>query len=269
MIKFKDMFGIGGGGSREDDENDIPLEKTILQEAQQKQLQEDMLVLDDEDGRERVHKEAEREVQSAAEDSLKKLHVVQMGRCPQCGEHLQQHLFALICEGCGWHTFDTPDNGPVRIHLKQKNEVIEGDRCYLVKTGFLLLVRNDMVVAKISQDACDYIEYVWDEKEVEQMHRTVAEQMKVSCGWCGKQSDPDADGFHMVHVAFGASQERYCFCSDDCYEAFRKMYPSRVHRDCYSRDCDDCGLCIKRYSDEGEGIRALAKDYIAVRRSGT
>ena len=69
----------------------------------------------------------------------------------------------------------------------------------------------------------------------------------------------------MVHIAFGATQERYCFCSDDCYEAFRQMYPARVHRNCYERACDTCDLCIKRYRDEAEGIRTLAKDLLRMK----
>jgi hypothetical protein len=77
------------------------------------------------------------------------------------------------------------------------------------------------------------------------------------CDWCEKNAKPDADGFHMCQIAFGAAQERYCFCSDDCFEAFRKMYPSRVHRNCYERSCDGCEWCHKRYENEHEGIRAL------------
>jgi hypothetical protein len=90
--------------------------------------------------------------------------------------------------------------------------------------------------------------------------------MQITCGWCGAESDVEQDGFHMVQVAFGASQERYCFCSDECYEAFRKMYPARVHRNCYERNCAECNLCIKRYGDEAEGVRMLAKDYLTIRK---
>ena len=63
-----------------------------------------------------------------------------------------------------------------------------------------------------------------------------------------------------MQVAFGANQERFSFCSDECYEAFRKMYPSRVHRNCYERDCADCNLCIKHFDDEVGNIRQLSKD---------
>jgi hypothetical protein len=79
------------------------------------------------------------------------------------------------------------------------------------------------------------------------------------CSWCNKASDPEQDGFHLCHVAFGGFQERYCFCSDECYEAFRKMYPARVHRNCYERDCADCDLCVKRYPDEADDYHALTR----------
>ena len=42
------------------------------------------------------------------------------------------------------------------------------------------------------------------------------------------------------------------------------MYPSRVHRNCYERSCENCDLCVKRYSDETEGLRTLAKDLLSV-----
>jgi len=44
------------------------------------------------------------------------------------------------------------------------------------------------------------------------------------------------------------------------------MYPARVHRDCYERDCEECNLCLKRYGNVAEGLRMLAKDYIAVKK---
>ena len=72
--------------------------------------------------------------------------------------------------------------------------------------------------------------------------------------------------FKLCVIAVGQAQERYCMCSDECYEAFRKMYPARVHRNCYETLCSECSLCIKRYGDEEDGMHMLAKDYIQVRR---
>ena len=82
----------------------------------------------------------------------------------------------------------------------------------------------------------------------------------VLCAWCNKEANIKKDGFHAVHIAFGSFQERHCFCSDECYEAFRQMYPSRVHRNCYERSCEDCDFCVKRYAHEAESIRALGKE---------
>ena len=85
------------------------------------------------------------------------------------------------------------------------------------------------------------------QKEGKPVHSTAE---KVLCAWCNKEADSSKDGFHIVHIAIGATQERYCFCCDECYEAFRQMYPSRVHRNCYDRSCEDCHDCIKRYSSD-------------------
>ena len=128
------------------------------------------------------------------------------------------------------------------------------------------MVNSDLVTARVPRDAVSWIEYVWSEDEVEQRHKQVVDRASLHCGWCNTEADPEQDGFHLVQVAFGTSQERYVFCADTCYEAFRKMYPGRVHRNCYERNCGECNLCIKRYEDETEGMRLLAKDHLRVRR---
>jgi len=264
------LRNIFGGTTPEavDPVDDDSLEGAILQEGHQEELERDLSNLDDGHGaaEQRAQKDAEREVQTAAEDSLKRLHVIQMGRCPQCGEHLRQHLFASICEGCGWHTFDVPKKGPVRVHLRGTDRTVDGERCYQVKTGAVLVVRNDVVVAKVPREGCELIEYLWEQGEIDQRHKQVLDRVNLGCGWCGQPTDAEKDGFHLLHIAFGSTQERYCFCSDDCYDTFRGMYPSRVHRNCYERQCVDCDLCIKRYGDETEGVRMLAKDYLTVRK---
>lgn len=273
MAKLSDLFKKSSDPKSGDPTNEMrvetaTIEPPIFQELQKEDLERDISILDDEDGsrEQKLQKVAEKEVQSAAEDSLKRFHIVKMGRCPVCGEHLRQHLFAHICEACGWHTFEVPRNGPVRVHLRHREASVEGERCYILKQGDCLVVKNDMVIAKLPADSYDYVEYVWDTNEIEQRHKQVAAQLHIGCGWCGEPADPTKDGFHLVHAAFGASQERYCFCSDECYEAFRKMYPARVHRNCYERDCAECNLCTKRYGGEAEGIRMLAKDFLSISR---
>jgi len=76
------------------------------------------------------------------------------------------------------------------------------------------------------------------------------------CAWCDTPCRPEQDGFHLVHVALGSFQERHCFCCDDCYEAFRRMYPARVHRNCYERPCSECNYCTKRFVEETDGFPA-------------
>lgn len=259
---------FGRRNSKDDD-----LEKTLdtslgLPEDQRENLELDVMLLEDEDGSlsQRLKKVAEREAVSAAEDSLKKMHVIKMGRCPNCGEHLHQHMSASICESCGWHKYDMPRQGKARVHIRNSSEVVVGERIYVLKNGDCLVVHNDVVSSRIPASACSWIEYLWTEEEIQQRRMQNSGKTRVTCGWCGSETDPTKDGFHLVHVAFGNSQERYCFCSDDCYEAFRKTYPARVHRNCYERNCNDCNLCQKRYGDEADEIRMLAKDYIRVKK---
>jgi ribosomal protein L32 len=230
------------------------------------QLEIDKSILDDEDGStdKRLQKEAEKEVQSAALVSLKKLHMLQLGRCPNCGQHIHRHLFSSVCEECGWHMFDVPRQGPVKVHLTHGAEVISGQRCHMLKTGEVLVINKDVITARVPRDSVSWIEYAWNDEEIEQRHKQLLDRMVLLCGWCNDKADPDKDGFHLVHTAFGQSQERYTFCSDKCYEAFRKMYPARVHRNCYERNCAECNLCLKRYEDDSEGVRLQAKDFLKV-----
>jgi hypothetical protein len=240
------------------------LRDNMLQDEQRERLEIDRQILEEPenaDGGE-IAREARRQLREAAEQSLRRLHVIQRGRCPQCGEHLRQHLFASICDSCGWNVYDAPRHGSVRVHLTRGAESIEGERCYILKDGTILILRNDVVAARLSADAVGWVEYNWSEDELNQRHKEVLDHLTIECGWCNQVCDPESDGFHMVQVAFGSTQERYCFCTDECYEAFRKMYPARVHRDCYERSCAECTLCIKRYEDESEGIRTLAKDHL-------
>ena len=262
--KLKDFLGLGA--DEPENNGPVPLESQIMPEVQQEMRERAIEILDDEAGvtEKRLLREVQEEIQDAAEDSLKKLHLAQAGHCPACGEPLRRHLFAAICEGCGWHTYDVPRTGPVRIHLKKGDAPVEGDRCYLLKIGDVLLVKHDVVVARIARDAISWIEYYWTEDEDEQRYKQAVGRLSVICGWCGQPASPSHDGFHVVQVAFGSTQERHCFCSDDCYEAFRRMYPARVHRDCYERNCKDCSLCVRRYGEETEGIRMADKDFLQV-----
>lgn len=267
MKKLREFFHFNEAG-KEEPEEDNRLSETVLPEHQRDKLERDMLILDDTYGlrERRVHKEAEKQVQDAAEDSLKKLHLIQMGRCPVCGEHLHQHLFATVCESCDFHTYEVPRRGPVKVHLAAGGDPVQGENCHVLKNGDVLVMREDVVVAKIPRKAVSWVEYVWSGVEIDQRYKQLIDRMKLVCGWCNGPADPDKDGFHLAQVAFGSSQERHVFCCDDCYEAFRKTYPARVHRNCYERNCVDCNLCIKRYDDETDGIHLIAKDFLKIKK---
>ncbi len=263
------MSLLFGRRNLRDDDLEKSLDTSLgLPEDQRENLKLDVMILEDEDGSlsQRLKKVAEREAVSAAEDSLKKMHVIKLGRCPNCGEHLHQHMSASICESCGWHKYDMPRQGKARVHIHNSSEVVVGERIYVLKNGDCLVVHNDAVSARVPAAACSWIEYLWTEEEINQRRMQIYSKTWVTCGWCGSETNPTKDGFHLVHVAFGTSQERYCFCSDDCYEAFRKTYPARVHRNCYERNCNECNLCQKRYGDEADEIRTLAKDYLRTKK---
>lgn len=263
MDRIKELLGLDRELDHPPEEGEKPLDIVLLNDDQKAEMESAMLALDDEESAAKKAKvEAERAVQSAAEETLKRLQLVQRGRCPSCGAHLQRHLFASICENCGWNDYEVPRHGGIRIFVRNRAEPIVGDRCYPVKQNGLLVVKDDAVAAWVNRDLILWIEYGWTPEEIENRHRQILDKITLLCGWCNKPCDPDRDGFHIAQVAFGSTQERYTFCSDECYEAFRKMYPARVDRDCYERNCADCNLCIKRYDDDGEGIRLLAKDYI-------
>ncbi|MGI6087044.1 MAG: hypothetical protein ACOYCD_03715 [Kiritimatiellia bacterium] len=265
MTRLRNLFGFG---EERESTPQPPLENAILPDHQRDKLERDILILEDEYGikEKRLHREAERQVQDAVKDSLKQMHVIRMGRCPHCGEHLNEHMFASICESCGWNVYDMPRISPIKVHLKDRTTVLEAQRCYVTSTGEVFIVNNDVVTARLLNGAVEWIEYNWSPEEMDQRYKATLERLHITCGWCGEKADPAIEGFHMVHVAFGASQERYVFCSDACYEAFRKMYPARVHRNCYERKCAECNLCVKRYDDDEDGsMRLIAKDMLRFR----
>lgn len=236
----------------------------LFQDQDQERMEEDLRVISEDNMVERSQKTAEKEVRSAAEQSLKRLHILQRGRCPLCGDALRQHLFVSVCDACGWSSWSTPKTGGVKVHLVGGGEPVEGDSTYIVKDGVTIVLRGETVFARLPAHAVLWVEYVWSEAELKERERSLRDRMSIACGWCGKETDSDSDGFHLVQAAFGTTQERYCFCCDDCYEAFRKMYPSRIHRNCYERDCDTCDLCVKRYRGETSGMRTLPKDFLKV-----
>lgn len=241
-----------------------PLAEAILDDEAGEKFKPDLEVIDDKQTGGKIKEEVKREIQNAAVLSIKRLQVLQHGRCPQCGASLaQQNMFVSVCDACGWSSYSVPRRGGVKVHTRS-GQSIEGDRCYVVKDGVTLVVKGEAVLARVPAEAVEWVEYLWGDGELEERRKQINERLSIVCGWCGKETSSEKEGFHLVQAAFGSTQERYCFCSDECYEAFRQMYPSRVHRNCYERSCEDCDLCSKRYSDENKGLRTLAKDLISV-----
>ncbi len=95
----------------------------------------------------------------------------------------------------------------------------------------------------------------------------MVERLEKPCAWCDTPCHPERDGFHLVHIALGSFQERHCFCCDDCFEAFRRMYPARVHRNCYERPCEGCNFCTKRYIEETDGFPDQEKNPVTAKAS--
>jgi len=238
----------------------------VFEDQEQERFDDNMRVVSRETAVERSQKTAEREVRVAAEQSLKRQHILQRGRCPLCSEALRQHSFISVCVACGWSTWSTPKEGGVKVHLTGGGEPVAGDAAYVVKDGVTVVRRGEFCHARLPAGAVSWIEYAWTKREMDERKRSLNERLFVTCGWCNKKVDTEADGFHLIHVAFGTTQERYCMCSDECYEAFRKMYPARIHRNCYDRDCEDCTECMKRYQTEGSGMRSFPKDFLTMKR---
>ena len=240
-----------------------PFTEAILEEEGGDKFKPDLDVIDEKEAGGKIKAEVKREIQTAAALSLKRLQVLQKGRCPQCGASLTQSMFVSVCDACGWSSYSVPRRGGVKVHTRS-GQVVDGDRCYVVKDGVTLVVKGEAVLARIPARAVEWVEYHWGDGELEERRKAINERLTLVCGWCGKETSSEKEGFHLVQAAFGSTQERYCFCSDECYEAFRQMYPSRVHRNCYDRSCEGCTLCAKRYSDESQGLRTLAKDLISI-----
>lgn len=243
------------------------ISEIILNEDDDK-FKTDLQIIDSEESSSKIHEEVKKEIRNAAQLSAKRLHVLQHGRCPKCSAALEQRMFVSVCDSCGWSSYSTPrTKDGVKVHISNSDKPIIGDRVFVVKNDDVLILSGEVIVARVSSNAISWIEYCWEKDELDNRRKMINEKLTISCGWCGKETSPDRDGFHMVQIAFGSTQERFCFCCDECFEAFRQMYPSRVHRDCYERSCENCNLCIKRYSDESEGLRTVAKDLISINKN--
>ena len=97
------------------------------------------------------------------------------------------------------------------MHLRQTDATVEGDHAYVLKGGDCLVVKGDVVLARIPASSFSWVEYVWNDAELEQRQKTFTDLLQIVCGWCGGMCDTAKDGFHLVHVAFGVSQKDIAF----------------------------------------------------------
>ncbi len=121
-------------------------------------------------------------------------------------------------------------------------------------------MKEGVVVNQVARRFVRQIEHIWSQEELNEARRARKRRVEGICSWCEKdfaQIDPQdvkkdttAAGIEPPFeefVAFGVLQDRYIFCSRKCTEAFRRQFPSRIHRNCYETECKSCENCIKRY----------------------
>ena len=213
------------------------------------ELEESLSVLNAEDRAavERVSREVDTKIVEASRESVKGKKLLGEGRCPQCGHKIEDFLFTSICEHCGWSQYRRPQQGRAVIHLKD-GEVLSCEQTFSTPED-VLCVTGDVVRFRVPRNQVAFIEYDWAQEEIENRRETMTREEQQLCEWCNKvflRGDEDA---RATFAAFGREQERFMFCCEDCQVSFQKQYPTRIHRDCYNRDCHKCNECQKRFED--------------------
>ena len=192
----------------------------------------------------------------ATKADIKNIMMMDQGRCPTCHGRTERFLFTVVCPSCGWYRRKIPDTGHSVVHLRDGKKI----NCDYVHRGAdeYLCIKDGVVVAEVMRSSVFTIEHSWRENELETA-RQMAHKMVVGiCSWCEKSlADADSEDTGEDYVSFGAAQEHFVFCSEKCQRAFRKQYPSRIHRNCYETDCNNCNLCMKRFDTRGFKRRIL------------
>jgi len=238
---------------KDEDAGSGPRERQIVIEDQAEEAEEAMSLLSRE-GRANLDntlEEIETTVQEAAKTSLRTIKLMEEGRCPSCGQKTQQFLFTSVCANCGWFSYISPEEGNSIIHLKNGQKIDCGST-FDTRGDYILGITDGVVRAKVSKDNVEHIEFVWTDDEIERKRQARDREQEGICSWCEKSLLELEEEPIVVYAAFGHDQHRYLFCTDRCEKAFQKQYPIRIHKNCYSRTCIDCGLCQKRYSGEDE-----------------
>jgi hypothetical protein len=196
--------------------------------------------------------EAEEAVNAAKNADIRGLKMIEQGRCPECGARTDTFLYTSVCASCGWYRRAVPDVGSCVVYLVDGKEV-HCDRVYTVRDEQILCVNDGVVRTQLNQREVKRIDYDWTEHELDEARTRAQKQREGACSWCERSlaEAEEEDAPYDEYVAFGLMQEHYIFCSKRCLEAFRRQYPSRIHRNCYETDCRTCTQCIKRFDTDG------------------
>ena len=185
-------------------------------------------------------------VAEAAKTDIRNIMLIDQGRCPNCHGRTERFLFTVVCPSCGWFRRKIPETGHSLVHLNDGKKIV----CDYVHRGEheYLCIRDGVVIAEVMRSSVFNIEHAWKEHELDDA-RESAQKLRVGiCAWCETLiSEVDPEGIGEDYVSFGNTQEHYLFCTEKCQRAFRKQYPSRIHRNCYETDCNQCNLCMKRF----------------------
>lgn len=185
-------------------------------------------------------------VSEAARADIRDVMLIDQGRCPSCHSRTETFLFTVVCPSCGWYRRKVPDKGHSTVFLKSKEKIL----CDYVHRGKeeYLCIKDGVVIAEVMRSSVDLVRHEWKENELDEVKGQAHRYRTGLCSWCDKLlSEVSGEEISEDYAAFGATQEHYVFCSEKCQRAFRKQYPSRIHRNCYETDCNQCNLCIKRF----------------------
>ena len=230
--------------------HELPSDETLRVELHQLTTGGDRRVIS------RASEAAEEAVNKAQQVDLVNIKLQEQGRCPICQGRTENFLFTVVCPSCGWFRRNSPRGGRSIVYLNTGEEV-HCDHVYRGGNDEVLCILDGVVISEVMRIAVRKIDHVWEKEELAQAREQALRVREGICSWCDKVLNEEARGLALVdYVAFGAHQDRYQYCSENCRKAYRKHYPSRIHRNCYEVDCNTCDKCIKRFTaEESAGIR--------------
>jgi hypothetical protein len=213
------------------------------------ELKEHLTLLNAEDRSavDRLTREVDSKIIEASKETVKEAKMIEEGHCPSCGKKTRSFLFTTVCESCGWSKFSAPKTGRTIVHMHNGSSLVCTETFYTPEE--VLLVTDNVVRQRVPRQNVAFIEFDFSDEEIERRRKEVREEETIRCAWTGKAVRIGDEDTRVTFAAFGAYQERFVFIDEKAQEAFQKQYPTRIHRDCYHRDCSKCNECIKRYDD--------------------